>query len=319
MIKFDESGVKLINNNYLVGFYVFNVLVGINAFLAMIIHSFRGSNKVSLFTSKILIISLIYFLLNTSVFAVEGFKAKNNEEYKNKYYAVITPTPTPVVEVKVTPTVVVKKTVKVNNTQNTNTSIDRNQIECIGPDGKQFKTTMDECKKLNEKWGKPVDYMINCEFPPECGGGTKYMKYSECMKPCTRVSAGTRNNSTSYPPCTIYYPYLKSSSTYYYMSPEECQKQKDRIAAGSTQTIPTSVLPKTTIPTQTVYVAPTTSQAEIEARISKCNSRCRSIRSSAIVDLQREAKALGNASSSWYDSRLNSIYTTYYSCASQCY
>lgn len=71
------------------------------------------------------------------------------------------------------------------------------QIECIGPDGKHFNTTMEECKKLNESWGKPVDYMTNCNFPAECGGGMKRISKSECDKPCTRVSSTNQNNSQS--------------------------------------------------------------------------------------------------------------------------
>ncbi|MFH2062279.1 MAG: hypothetical protein ABIJ43_04820 [Candidatus Beckwithbacteria bacterium] len=53
-------------------------------------------------------------------------------------------------------------------------------IDCVGPDGKQFKTSETECKKLNEAWGKQADYMINCNISSNCGGGTTYIKKSEC-------------------------------------------------------------------------------------------------------------------------------------------
>lgn len=39
----------------------------------------------------------------------------------------------------------------------------------------------------------------------------------------------------TYPPCTIYYPALNKTTTYTYMSPEECQKQKDYINNLSNQ------------------------------------------------------------------------------------
>jgi hypothetical protein len=74
-----------------------------------------------------------------------------------------------------------------------------NTVNCIGPDGKQFNTTMDECKSLNEKWGKPVDYMINCNIHVDCGGGTIYMAKSQCDKPCSGLN---RNSNTTSVPTT---------------------------------------------------------------------------------------------------------------------
>jgi hypothetical protein len=143
--KFFEYGFNLLNSEYLMGFWLFNILVGINAFLAMIISSIKKNNKDSFFTSKILFICLAYFLISTSVFAVEGLKAKNDEEYKNKYYVEIKlTTPTPVVEVKVTPTVVVKKT--------------------VNPVQKAVDT----------------DPIVNCTMTAECGGGIKKVRESEC-------------------------------------------------------------------------------------------------------------------------------------------
>lgn len=79
----------------------------------------------------------------------------------------LTPTPTDII----TPTLVTKPNIN-------NLSI--NQIECIGPDGKQFQSTMDECTKLNQQWGKQVEYMMNCKVPSDCGGGIVYIKKSEC-------------------------------------------------------------------------------------------------------------------------------------------
>ncbi|HSV94851.1 MAG TPA: hypothetical protein VLH94_02690 [Spirochaetia bacterium] len=64
-------------------------------------------------------------------------------------------------------------------------------FECVGPDGKIFKTSESECKKLNESWGKPMDYMVNCTVSNTCGGGTRYLKKSECNKSvCCQVGSG---------------------------------------------------------------------------------------------------------------------------------
>ncbi len=80
-----------------------------------------------------------------------------------------------------------------NETQKppTNNNINVNTIECIGPDGKHFQTTLEECTALNEEWGKPVDYMTNCDIHPDCGGGTIRMSYSQCMKPCSGLVVET--------------------------------------------------------------------------------------------------------------------------------
>ncbi len=203
--KYSEANVDLFNGKFINTLFFSNIGLGIISFLALIVSGNKPkNNKVSMFVKNSLIICFFYLLINSLVFAVEGITAKNDEGYRNKYYAETIPTPVPTMEVKVTPTITSKKTIKVNNTQNTNTKTNTNtnqgsQIDCIGPDGVQFKTTMDECKKLNETWGKPVDYMTNCEYPPECGGGTKYIKYSECKKPCTRIN-NTGNNPSVYVP-----------------------------------------------------------------------------------------------------------------------
>lgn len=60
------------------------------------------------------------------------------------------------------------------------TSQNSNNVDCVGPDGKQFSTTMAECKTLNEKWGKTVDYIVDCSISDQCGGGSIKMKNSEC-------------------------------------------------------------------------------------------------------------------------------------------
>lgn len=82
----------------------------------------------------LLIVIIILFL----VFSVNSNKTQKNNYIKVDYSVA---TPTPVTSISATP-VPIKKT-----TTNTNKG---SQIDCIGPDGVQFKTTMEECKKLNE-------------------------------------------------------------------------------------------------------------------------------------------------------------------------
>jgi len=84
---------------------------------------------------------------------------------------VVLPSPTPTA-------FAVKKTKK--SVGKTHTSNNKNQIICVGPDGKEFLTTKDECKKLNNAWGKPMDMIVDCKIHPNCGGGTRRMRKSEC-------------------------------------------------------------------------------------------------------------------------------------------
>jgi len=85
------------------------------------------------------------------------------------------------------------------------------QIDCIGPDGKKFKTTEAECKKLNEAWGKQTDYLVNCTMHANCGGGIKRIKKSEC------------NNGTC---CQI------GNNWIFYTSKDKCS-QDQRATTGS--------------------------------------------------------------------------------------
>lgn len=92
--------------------------------------------------------------------------------------------PTPVATLTPTSAPTTKPQAGSSLNQNTNNS-SIGTIDCIGPDGKQFSASMDECKKLNEKWGKSVDYMLNCNIHQDCGGGTVRMSKSQCDKPCS--------------------------------------------------------------------------------------------------------------------------------------
>lgn len=110
--KYSEKNVDFFASDYLVGLFFLNIIIGIIAFLVMFIVGFKKKNKPSFFTKKILIICLVYFLISPSIFAFEGNKAIKNEDYRKEHYVFITPTPIPTIEVKLTPTVTPKKTVK---------------------------------------------------------------------------------------------------------------------------------------------------------------------------------------------------------------
>lgn len=190
--KFDDYGINLFNSEFLSGLFFFNILVGINTFIATVVTSIKKNNKVSFIASNIFIISLVYFFLNISVFAVEGFKAKNDEGYKNKYYVEITPTPLPTAEPTVTPKVIPKKTIK--------------------PVQKVVDT----------------DPIVNCTMSAECGGDIRKVKESECKNgTCCQIGSSwifytskqkciddqnkarpnTVNNPQIVPTTAVYVPY----------------------------------------------------------------------------------------------------------------
>lgn len=107
-----------------------------------------------------------------------------------KDQVILTPTLTPTPEPSPTPSP------KPRTQNTTNTGNTGSQIECIGPDGKHFNTSMTECKNLAEKWGKQVDYMVNCTLSEKCGGGSKRVSDSECANiTCCQVG----NNWSNYP------------------------------------------------------------------------------------------------------------------------
>lgn len=294
--KFVDKGVTLLNGGVLLAMFLGNICLGIIAFLCIAFSSSKPkNNKLNGLIKYSLIICLVYLIINPSVLALEGYRATQNEEYKNKYYnkSPLIPTPTSIPsdyqnslidKINVyranqklnnlikdddfckiaekyvnqndlsensfknrddsnlcpkcgentlvwtginTPDLVIDSLVKDENikktitgkykyvcvayntkiamfvignktTTNNNVSKDNSgNVECIGPDGKHFNTTMNECKKLAEKWGKTVDYMTNCEIHPDCGGGTVRISYSQCMKPCSGLSQKSNNNTQS--------------------------------------------------------------------------------------------------------------------------
>jgi hypothetical protein len=92
------------------------------------------------------------------------------------------------------------KTQSINATSSTSSNTTSGTVECIGPDGKHFNTSMAECEKLDIAWNKSVDYMINCNIAADCGGGTIRMSYSQCMEPCSGLPNKTNNTQTNNQP-----------------------------------------------------------------------------------------------------------------------
>jgi len=299
--KFDESNVNLLNNILLFKFFIFNICLGVISFISIFFTKIIPRKTIPKFIRYGFIFLFFYLIINPAVFAVEGYKAKTNEEYKNKYYKSEIPTPTPIPQdstekllkdlndyrseqklstvtldeemCKVAERLVKKEnltgvlkesdyidlcpkcngigyafvenyplnnvfpkfkdlneTKKVidlkgykyacfvisgqkvllfignkSSTSKTNTvaTNNSNNLECIGPDGKHFNTTMDECKKLADKWNKPLDYMLDCNIHPDCGGGTVRMSYSQCMKPCSGLPNKTNNTTTNNSPPVV--------------------------------------------------------------------------------------------------------------------
>jgi len=149
--------------------------------------------------------------------------------------------PTPTSSYNVTPTPTIKP--KVTNAPNQKTNDPSvGSVECIGPDGKHFFTTMEECTNLNQKWGKPVNYMVNCTYPSECGGGVKRISKKECDKPCTRINSNSNSNKNNdgnythptYAPIPTYKPYatyspIPTSSHQVYVTPTLTDSQTQSV------------------------------------------------------------------------------------------
>ena len=125
-------------------------------------------------------------------------------------------TPTPILELIPTHEPIPTNKPSNNNQVKGSSTVTSNLIDCIGPDGKQFKTSEIECKKFNEAWGKKV---TNYQAP-------------------TKTNQNT--NISNYPPCTIYYQELKYSRTYY-ISPEACIEWK-KLSENNTTTLITCVV-----------------------------------------------------------------------------
>ena len=175
---------------------------------------------------------IIGLLILVSCFAYGSFSASKNQVSKQNSSSSssisLTPTPT-----SISPTV--KPVLKTSDNKGSNYT-NSNTIDCIGPDGKEFKTSEAECKKLNESWGKPVDYMVTCNVNANCGGGTRRLKKSEC------------DNSTC---CQI------GSSWFFYTSKDKCTQDQNSYNRSHTYTYPTMAPLPTFKPWPTLEPYPT--------------------------------------------------------------
>jgi len=161
-----------------------------------------------------------------------------------------------------------------------------------------------------------VTDMVNCNINAKCGGGTKLMKKSECDSSyCCFLKDGTakllssksacdnyfsntttnqNTNTTNYPPCIISHP-EGGSSTYYNISPEQCKKDKDTFNSiyNASKPAPTSSY---VAPTTYVYQTPTSNQAYID----QCKAICSSSGVAALKKITEFATSMGTINTQWY-------------------
>ena len=179
--KSSSESLNLYHSDYLVFLLLGNIGLGIFAFFGIAFSRRIPKNKnIPLLIKYILPICIIYFLINSSIFAVEsGILNSKNGVNKNSSVLNLPSTPTP----NPSPTTVPTKTPIKSNSSSINNS---NQIDCVGPDGKHFQTTKQKCDDFNKAWGvvptiNQNEY-IRCNIHANCGGGYKEMTRSACEK-----------------------------------------------------------------------------------------------------------------------------------------
>ena len=234
--------------------------------------------------NKFLAILLALIILFSAFLYV---KAENNEKnLKDKNFkSNLKPTPNKLLQ----PTSTLKpKTQVTTDTNNTGS-----QVDCIGPDGKQFRTSMDECKKLNEKWGKPVNYMTNCNIHVSCGGGIVRMSKSQCDQPCSGLPNNTQktNNQSgsgsgiSLKPlvaCRVSYPCTGNSYTY--------QMYEDTCFEAQQSALSICNSPNPVIPTQqTVTSITSISQSDIDRCKAEVRREIQSLTQGCYIKFQGSA------------------------------
>lgn len=376
-VMFAEQKIYLLSGGFLLGFFLVNIGIGVVAFLAMAVSNNKSkNNETSMLLKNILIMCFLYLLISPIVFATEGYRAANNEDYKKRLYSgnfpsTPSPTPTPrysalkLIELineyrsnqklakletdfevcqvaqrfadqgKTNSTinysdfsdlcsqctnitynslnipnssdseiltfwkneagtgknllgkfkygcaafkdgkpvfVFSNKAVKQTTAPNT-VSSNSGTIECIGPDGKQFNTTMEACKSLNEKWGKPVDYIVDCGISLTCGGGSRKLKLSEC------------NNTTC---CQV------GSNWIFYLSKDKCKADQGS-GSGSNNNPPQAVATSTqnTSPKVTFQATETSIKGTYYCYENKVNSM---VTQQSYVKILRESYELCNNS-----------------------
>jgi hypothetical protein len=178
-----------------------NIGLGIIFFLAMLISKDRKyfpKNIPAVYT-KVWSLVLTYLL----IFIIPVL-ADTYTYHQKKDSVVPTTLPLPTLyNPSPTPTSKVIKKSSGNSTVNPSSGT----VDCIGPDGKTFSTSLSECEKLNTSWGKTADYYVNCQVPSNCGGGTRRLKKSECNLSTCCQSGGsyifTTNSQNCLTKCLI--------------------------------------------------------------------------------------------------------------------
>lgn len=238
------KGINLFNEKGVLYLFLANIILGIIAFFGTMLSLNRNEKNVSSIVKYSLVFCFIYLLFNAGIVLSLDTILKEQKVKKDylKYQTAtimpqnLTPTQTSdMVNCSISKecgggTKLLKKSVCDNSTccgftggkwvfyqsisackrdQNKELGVQSNttKINCIGPDGKTFQTTQVECDNFNKAWGKkPVN---------------------------TQAPVYNNQNINKYPACVVYYPGLKTTDTYYHLSPSECINLKNKVASGS--------------------------------------------------------------------------------------
>lgn len=160
-------------SGFVIWFILGNIGAGIIFFLVAIFCKDKKnfSGKMPFIYREMWGLLLIYIFIGTIPILYDVYLAGGNGKKNTAATSTTYPTPSSFPTTKIQ-----KNSVKTAG----GVASSNNNIECIGPDGKQFNTTMAECEKLNKAWGKPVDYMTNCQIGGNCPKETRRIKKSEC-------------------------------------------------------------------------------------------------------------------------------------------
>jgi hypothetical protein len=154
----------------------------ISGFLAFFVFLHRFSKRYGDSSAVIMAIILVvgFFLsLATMTQATQFFANKQSVQPIKNFQNIISPTPS------IYPTTI--------TAQNQVQQPQSNQIDCVGPDNKTFRTSMAECENLNRSWGQDANYMVNCGIHAKCGGGSVWIS----KKACNNTICCTYSNGSS--------------------------------------------------------------------------------------------------------------------------
>lgn len=175
-----SQGLNLYQKELFTYLLLGNIGLGIIAFLGIAFSYRRPKNKtIPHLVKYILPVCLIYFLINSAIFAIES-ETLRLETQTNKNQSTLNLPPTITPKPSAPPGTPTKTPAKYDSSSNNNSG----QIDCVGPDGVHFQTTQQKCDDFNRAWGivptlNPNEY-IRCNISPNCGGGYKEMTRSAC-------------------------------------------------------------------------------------------------------------------------------------------